>query len=184
MMLLLEQPDCHNMVRLPSGCESSESGAEASVTSSHMLGVPRGILRNNFDLTEHCYQTKALAILSFFKVKLAYQIARVYKRMDWIPFVYRRDKLSSFHKCFLVSTACCHALGIQNVQRSQSTVIYLFQVMYSLGPQIKWQWCPCLFPVPFSECGFWMPLFIDKWRWHVCHFCKNAAEKLLGLVIQ
>lgn len=72
-MLLFGQPDCHNMVRLPSGCESSESGVEAAVTFSHMVGVLRGILRNHFDLTEHCYQTKALEILSFFKVKLAYK---------------------------------------------------------------------------------------------------------------
>ncbi|XP_043377297.1 mucolipin-3 isoform X7 [Chelonia mydas] len=38
--------------------------------------------------------------------------------------------------------------------------------------------------VPFSEHGFRMPFLTYKWRRHVCHICKNAAEKLLGLVIQ
>ncbi|KAM6342898.1 mucolipin-3 isoform 3-T4 [Alca torda] len=41
---------------------------------------------------------------------------------------------------------------------------------------------PC--KVSLSEHGFRMPFFVDQWRRHVCHLCKNAAEKLLGLVIQ
>lgn len=157
MMLLFEQPDCHNMVRFPSGCESSESGVEAAVTFSHMLGVLRGILRNNFDLTE---QTKALEILSFLKVKSAYQIGRVYKRMDWLLLCIGGTNCS-FHKCLLVSTTCCHALGAQNVQRSQSTAIYLLQVMYSLRPQIKWQ----RMSLSFSSSVLWMWFLNASFHW-------------------
>lgn len=49
---LLEEPDCHDTVRLSSGCESSESGVEAALIPSHMLGVLPSVLRNSFHLAE------------------------------------------------------------------------------------------------------------------------------------
>lgn len=73
---LLKEPDCHDTVRLSSGCESSESGLEVAVTPSHVLGVLLGVLRNNLHLAELWCQIKALEMLSLslLKGKLPYQL--------------------------------------------------------------------------------------------------------------
>lgn len=137
------------------------------------------ILRNNFHFAEHWYQTKTLEILYLPVLKERFSY------LNWMHKCVGGNKLFCCSDVLLF--APCHPLGVgRELRQPVTSSVCSSCYVQSLCPN-KAVTHPCLLPsslVSQSEHGFWMPFFTDQWRWHVCHLCRNAAEKLLGLVIQ